>query len=135
MGGSEDRRKITWIDWQDVCSKKESGGLGARKLKEFNVALLGKWCWRILVDREGLWYHVLVACYCEIGGSWRLGAEVVLLGGGRLGGFVRVLAMWGVVGSAVVCLERWGMVLIHCFGHIGGLVMFLLVSGFVGCLT
>jgi len=60
-GGSEDSRKITWIGWNTLCSKKEHGGLGVRKLKEFNIALLGKWCWRILVDREGLWYHVLAA--------------------------------------------------------------------------
>jgi len=32
-----------------------------RQLKEFNTALLGKWCWRMLVERGGLWYRVLVA--------------------------------------------------------------------------
>jgi hypothetical protein len=50
----------------------EDGGLGVRQLKEFNIALLGKWCWRLLVDRGGLWYRVLVARYGEEAG--RLGA-------------------------------------------------------------
>ncbi|GAU36155.1 hypothetical protein TSUD_275140 [Trifolium subterraneum] len=27
------------------------------------IALLGKWCWRMLVDREGLWFRVLAARY------------------------------------------------------------------------
>ena len=39
-----------------------------RKLREFNYALLGKWCWRMLVDRGGLWYRVLAARYGELGG-------------------------------------------------------------------
>ncbi|GAU11399.1 hypothetical protein TSUD_343900 [Trifolium subterraneum] len=42
---------------------QECGGLGVRKLREFNLALLGKWCWRMLVDREGLWFRVLAARY------------------------------------------------------------------------
>jgi len=48
--------------------------------------LVGKWCWRLLVERDGLWRKVLVARYGVVGGGlevWRMGAEVVLLGGGR----------------------------------------------------
>ena len=48
-----------------------------RRLGEFNLSLLGKWCWRMLVDKEGLWYRVLKARYGEEGGR--------LKEGGRLG--------------------------------------------------
>jgi hypothetical protein len=34
-----------------------------RQLREFNLALLGKWCWRMLVDRGGMWFRVLAARY------------------------------------------------------------------------
>jgi len=33
-----------------------------------NLSLLGKWCWRLLNDKEGLWYRVLKARYGEKGG-------------------------------------------------------------------
>ena len=74
--------------------RKECGGLGVRQLKEFNEPLLGKWCWRMLVDRDGLWYRVLVARYGEKNGrledgghsgymSW---SEVVKIRDGIAGG-------------------------------------------------
>jgi len=41
------------------------------------MVLLGKWCWRMLVDRGGLWYRVLVACYGERNGRLEVRARSV----------------------------------------------------------
>jgi len=49
------------------------GGLGVRRLREFNIALLGKWCWHMLVDKESLWYRVLKSRYGEEGGRLKDG--------------------------------------------------------------
>jgi len=73
--GSDDHRKIFWVDWNTVCSSKEVGGLGVRRIMEFNTALLGKWCWRELEDAHNLWCRVLSARYGIGGGR--------LMGGGR----------------------------------------------------
>lgn len=62
-GGSEDHRKIPWVGWNTICLRKENGGLGVMKLREFNLSLLGNWCWRggwELVLKEGV----------EKGGWW-----------------------------------------------------------------
>ncbi|RHN70051.1 putative reverse transcriptase zinc-binding domain-containing protein [Medicago truncatula] len=64
-GGSEDQRKISWVSWNNICASKINGGLGVRRMREFNVSLLGKWCWRLLVDKGSMWYRVLVARYGE----------------------------------------------------------------------
>jgi hypothetical protein len=37
-----------------VSLEKESGGLGMRRVKEFNLSLLGKWYWRLLNELESL---------------------------------------------------------------------------------
>jgi len=52
-----------------ICSKKENGGLGVRRLREFNFTLFGNWCWWMKVESRSLWYKVLVARYGEVGGS------------------------------------------------------------------
>jgi hypothetical protein len=48
-GGSEDLSKISWISWKTICLHNEYGGMEVRQLREFNISLLGKWCWRLLV--------------------------------------------------------------------------------------
>ena len=73
--GSEDHRKIAWTNWDFVCVLKEEGGLGVRRLGEFNMSLLGKWCWSMLTDKEGLWYRVLKARYGEVGDRLREGGR------------------------------------------------------------
>ena len=67
-----------------------------RRLREFNLALLGKWCWRLLEDRGCFWYRVLVARYgeeaerLEVGGrsgsSWWREIAKIRNGLGGVGG-------------------------------------------------
>lgn len=44
----------------------EKGGLELRRIKDFNLALLYKWHWRILGGSEALWYDVFKARYGDI---------------------------------------------------------------------
>jgi len=67
--GCEGVRKISWINWNTICSKKEEGGLGVRMIREFKLALLGKWCWRMRVENMSLWFRVLLDRYGEVGGK------------------------------------------------------------------
>ena len=132
-GGGEDHRKISWIGWSSVWLQKEFGGLGVKQLKEFNVALLEKWCWRMLADKGDFWYRVLVARYGEVGG--RLRAGVALHGGGRWWGLEMGAVVLGVAGLRSVWQRRWGMGLTRCFGLIDGWRRLLCVCDSVGCLS
>lgn len=58
--------------WENVCRDRELGGLGIKDLKAFNLALLGKWCWRMRVDKWGMWYRVWKARYRESEGILRV---------------------------------------------------------------
>lgn len=59
-GGNIDKekkkeRKIALVKWERVCEvKEEEGGLGVKDLKSFNLALLGRWVWRLLEGRNEL---------------------------------------------------------------------------------
>jgi len=44
-------------------------------MMEFNDVLLGKWCWRLLVDKGGLLSMVLVARYGEEAGRLAVGGR------------------------------------------------------------
>lgn len=53
-GGSDDNSKIAWVSWEKICRPKVEGGLGIRDWGEFNIALLSKWRWRFLTEKDSL---------------------------------------------------------------------------------
>lgn len=59
----EDKEKIAWVRWEEVCKAKYMGGLGIKNIVKFNYALLGKWRWRLIPNQECLWYKVLKSRY------------------------------------------------------------------------
>lgn len=49
-----------------MCSEREEGGLGLKNLKVFNIALLGKWFWRLYTKNHSLWAKVISSKYGEL---------------------------------------------------------------------
>lgn len=39
------------------------------------MSFLGKWCWRLLVEKDGLWYRILKDMYGEEGGRIQEGGQ------------------------------------------------------------
>ncbi|GAU22845.1 hypothetical protein TSUD_282120 [Trifolium subterraneum] len=72
-------RSSNSVNYTDVVVVDEIGENFITKppkmVREFNLALLGKWCWRMLVDREGLWFRVLAARYGVERGRLREGGR------------------------------------------------------------
>ena len=55
--------KMHWLSWELMCSRKEKGGLGYRDLHLFNLAMLARQRWRLLMDSTSLCAQVLQAKY------------------------------------------------------------------------
>ena len=54
-----------------VCiSHKMKGGLGIRNFSILNRALLCKWNWRFVAERESFWKLIISRKYGEEGGGW-----------------------------------------------------------------
>lgn len=56
---------IYLVVWKDICNPKARGGLGMKRIRDTNKALLMKWLWRFGVE-DSLWCKFIVVKY---GGS------------------------------------------------------------------
>lgn len=60
--GVEERKTMTLIKWETVCTMKREGGLGIRRIKMFNKALVEKMGW-FLLEGEKDWVQIIWAKY------------------------------------------------------------------------
>ncbi|KAM2666646.1 hypothetical protein EV2_018455 [Malus domestica] len=54
-GSFEVKSKTCLVRWSSVCLPKNKGGLGLKRMKYMNVALLANSSWRLLQRDDGLW--------------------------------------------------------------------------------
>ncbi|XP_058741226.1 uncharacterized protein LOC131613586 [Vicia villosa] len=62
----DNKRRIHWVSWKNVCLPLEKGGLGIKNISDFNLALHNKWRWRILKGNNSVWYNLLKARYGDL---------------------------------------------------------------------
>jgi hypothetical protein len=69
-GGLNEEFKYHLVNWDKVCSPISEGGLGIRNLRVFNQALLGKWLWHYVHEREARGRIIVDAKFGSEWGGW-----------------------------------------------------------------
>ncbi|KAK6153170.1 hypothetical protein DH2020_012809 [Rehmannia glutinosa] len=64
---SANGKKMHWVFWKKIASDKALGGLGYRHLRAFNLALLVKQAWKIIMQPSSLLSRILRAKYFPSG--------------------------------------------------------------------
>ncbi|GKC35634.1 RNA-directed DNA polymerase, eukaryota, reverse transcriptase zinc-binding domain protein, partial [Tanacetum coccineum] len=67
-GFKESQRGICWVKRNNILLNANMGGLGVGNLFAKNLALLGKWKWRFLTEKDALWRLVIKDFYRDDGG-------------------------------------------------------------------
>ena len=69
-GGGNLDRKIHLVNWSNVCTSKEKGGLCVQSLVKLNKSLLGKWSWILAIEDNPLWKDPIKLKYGIEEGGW-----------------------------------------------------------------
>jgi hypothetical protein len=67
-GFPKDKSKnLSLKSWSSICLPKEEGGLGFRRMHEFNLSLITKLSWKLLSNTKCLWVNQLQKKYIKYG--------------------------------------------------------------------
>ena len=69
-GGGALEKKMQLVNWSAVCVDMRQGDLGIHSLVALNKALLGKWSWKFVVERDSLWKQVIIDKFGVEEGDW-----------------------------------------------------------------
>ena len=64
-GTNKSGRFLALKCWDSICQPKEFGGLGFRKFRDINSALLSKLGWNLLTEENKLWISLVKAKYLK----------------------------------------------------------------------
>ena len=62
-GNSNSTAGINWKSWDRLCVGKGAGGMGFRKVHQYNLSLLAKQGWRLLTCPDSLFARIYRAKY------------------------------------------------------------------------
>ena len=75
-GDNTEKKKIHTITWEKICQTRSNGGLGIRKTKTFNKALVAKQFWRIGQNPQLLLAKTLKSKYFhKVNNIWEIGVS------------------------------------------------------------
>ncbi|XP_062021002.1 uncharacterized protein LOC133737477 [Rosa rugosa] len=69
-GDTDQTRKIHWRSWGKLCMTKQEGGLGFKNLYAYNLAMLAKQAWRLILHPQSLIAQVYKARYFPHHSFW-----------------------------------------------------------------
>ncbi|GJR59950.1 sodium/hydrogen exchanger 6 [Tanacetum coccineum] len=70
VSGLDMKRGKAKVSWDDVCLPKCKGGLGIRKLADFNITLMSAYIWNILTHKETMWVRWIHAYKLKTRSFW-----------------------------------------------------------------
>ncbi|XP_071712908.1 uncharacterized mitochondrial protein AtMg00310-like [Rutidosis leptorrhynchoides] len=63
------------VRWDDVCLSKDEGGLGIKRLKAWNTALMSSLLWRLMTVKHSLWVQWTNEHKLEGRNIWEIGID------------------------------------------------------------
>uniref|UniRef100_A0A803P1B2 Reverse transcriptase n=1 Tax=Cannabis sativa TaxID=3483 RepID=A0A803P1B2_CANSA len=71
-GMKGNRSKLHLSSWEKVCLPKNRGGLGFRKGRKWNEALIAKFLWAVSSKQDNLWVRWIHAIYIKDNNLWTM---------------------------------------------------------------